>query len=120
MTAELKPYPTMKDSGVEWLGMVPEHWDVERAKNLFTKMERPVRERGHNVFSRRYGDSEKEAPNTESLKEIGYPEWVTVIHAMDAPVGVADSDGYAVCKPNSKANAKYHGSFVRWLVTNGF
>ena len=27
MTVELKPYPTMKDSGVEWLGMVPEHWD---------------------------------------------------------------------------------------------
>ena len=29
--AELKPYPTMKDSGVEWLGMVPEHWEVHRA-----------------------------------------------------------------------------------------
>ena len=29
MTAELKPYPTMKDSGVEWLGMIPEHWEVE-------------------------------------------------------------------------------------------
>ena len=34
MTAELKPYPTMKDSGVEWLGMVPEHWEVRRTKNL--------------------------------------------------------------------------------------
>ena len=32
MTAELKPYPTMKDSGVEWLGMVPEHWEVRRFK----------------------------------------------------------------------------------------
>ena len=28
MMAELKPYPTMKDSGVEWLGMVPEHWEI--------------------------------------------------------------------------------------------
>ena len=30
--AELKPYPTMKDSGVEWLGMVPEHWEVRKLR----------------------------------------------------------------------------------------
>ena len=29
MTA-LRPYPAYKDSGVEWLGKVPEHWDVRR------------------------------------------------------------------------------------------
>ena len=23
----LKPYPSVKDSGVEWLGEVPEHWE---------------------------------------------------------------------------------------------
>ena len=28
MVAELKPYPEYKDSGVEWLGNVPTHWDV--------------------------------------------------------------------------------------------
>ena len=30
----LKPYPAMKDSGVPWLGQVPEHWDVRRLKQL--------------------------------------------------------------------------------------
>ena len=30
MIADLTPYPAMKDSGVEWLGSVPEHWDVRR------------------------------------------------------------------------------------------
>ena len=25
---DLKPYPDMKDSGVPWLGEVPEHWEV--------------------------------------------------------------------------------------------
>ena len=25
-----RPYPTYKDSGVEWLGAVPSHWDVSR------------------------------------------------------------------------------------------
>ena len=28
MIADLKPYPAMKDSGVSWLGEVPEHWEV--------------------------------------------------------------------------------------------
>lgn len=27
-------YPKYKDSGVEWLGAVPEHWDVVRLKNV--------------------------------------------------------------------------------------
>jgi len=29
--SELKPYPAMKDSGVAWLGEVPEHWQVSPA-----------------------------------------------------------------------------------------
>ena len=34
MIADLKPYPAMKDSGVEWLGEVPEHWEVRRLKGV--------------------------------------------------------------------------------------
>ena len=30
MIAGLKPYPAVKDSGVEWLGEVPEHWEVRQ------------------------------------------------------------------------------------------
>jgi len=29
-----KPYPTYKDSGVEWFGQVPEHWEVRRVKRI--------------------------------------------------------------------------------------
>lgn len=29
-----QPYPAYKDSGVEWLGEVPEHWEVRRMKTL--------------------------------------------------------------------------------------
>lgn len=25
-----KPYPKYKDSGVEWLGRVPEHWEIKK------------------------------------------------------------------------------------------
>ena len=29
-----KPYPSYKDSGVEWLGEIPAHWEVQRLKHL--------------------------------------------------------------------------------------
>ena len=31
---ELKPYPEMKDSGIEWLGKVPAHWVVRRLRQV--------------------------------------------------------------------------------------
>jgi type I restriction enzyme S subunit len=31
-----KPYPSYKDSGVEWLGEIPAHWEAVRSKRLFT------------------------------------------------------------------------------------
>ena len=34
MIKALKPYPYMKDSGVEWLGQVPEHWSLPRMKTV--------------------------------------------------------------------------------------
>lgn len=30
-----KPYPKYKDSGIEWLGEVPEHWEVRRNRFAF-------------------------------------------------------------------------------------
>jgi type I restriction enzyme, S subunit len=34
MIADIKSYPAMKDSGVPWLGEVPEHWRLLRTKTL--------------------------------------------------------------------------------------
>ena len=34
MTADLNPYPTMKDSGNDWLGAVPQHWEVRRLRTI--------------------------------------------------------------------------------------
>ena len=49
MNADLKPYPEYKESGLPWLGDIPPHWARERAKWLFTKMDRPVREEDEEV-----------------------------------------------------------------------
>jgi type I restriction enzyme S subunit len=39
MIADLKPYPEYKESGLPWLGQVPEHWEVKRAKSIFHRID---------------------------------------------------------------------------------
>ncbi len=41
-----QPYPAYKDSGVEWLGKVPEHWEVAALRHLATKFGSGVTPRG--------------------------------------------------------------------------
>ena len=36
-------YPKYKDSGVEWLGEVPEHWGLLRGRRLFAQKREPAR-----------------------------------------------------------------------------
>ena len=43
MTFDLKPYSSYKDSGAEWLGDVPEHWDVLPNRASFIE----INERNH-------------------------------------------------------------------------
>ena len=132
MIAGLKPHRAMKDSGVAWLGEVPERWEMERAKWLFRKMDRPVRDTDEVVTCFRDGTvtlrkNRRVRGFTESLKEIGYQgirRGDLVIHAMDAfagAIGVADSDGkgspvYSVCKPASTADARYYAYTVREMA----
>jgi restriction endonuclease S subunit len=35
---KLKKYSTYKNSGVEWLGNIPEHWEVKKLKYLVNKI----------------------------------------------------------------------------------
>lgn len=39
VTQGLDPTVPMKDSGVEWIGKIPEHWIVKRAKYLFNEID---------------------------------------------------------------------------------
>lgn len=130
----LKPYPAMKDTGLSWLGQVPEHWGIERAKWLFRKMDRPVRESDEVVTCFRDGTvtlrrNRRVRGFTESLKEIGYQgirRGDLVIHAMDAfagAIGVADSDGkgtpvYSVCEPAQNVDAHYYAYTIREMARN--
>ncbi|ODV49426.1 type I restriction enzyme S subunit [Methanohalophilus euhalobius] len=33
----MDPYPDYKDSGIEWIGEIPEHWDVTKLKHMCNK-----------------------------------------------------------------------------------
>lgn len=38
MIADLKPYSSMKDSGVEWLGEIPKHWEVRKLRSVLRRV----------------------------------------------------------------------------------
>jgi type I restriction enzyme S subunit len=131
MIADLKPYPEYRDSGLPWLGDIPQHWASERAKWLFTKMDRPVREEDEVVTCFRDGmvtlrKNRRLRGFTEATVYSGYQgirKGDLVIHGMDAfagAIGVSDSDGkgtpvYNVCQPRSGANASYYAQLVRQM-----
>lgn len=47
VTQGLNPDAPMKDSGVEWIGEIPEHWELKRVKHLF-KLEVDSSEKNNN------------------------------------------------------------------------
>ena len=44
-------YPAYKPSGVEWLGEVPEHWQVKRVRRIFEIKKRIAGELGFDILS---------------------------------------------------------------------
>lgn len=130
-------YPRYKDSGVEWLGEVPEHWSLSRTKNLFTLMKRPPLDEDDIVTAFRDGEvtlrSKRRVDGfTNSIHEHGYQRVLSgdlVIHAMDAfagAIGVSDSTGkstpvYSVCQPRSPfVNVIYFARLLRHMALSGY
>jgi restriction endonuclease S subunit len=74
----LKPYPAYKDSGVPWLGKVPEHWEVRRLKRIArlnpSKSEVPIALRdGQAVFlpmERVGSDGRFDASEVRSISDL--------------------------------------------------
>ena len=131
MIGDLKPYAAYKESGLPWLGDIPEHWASERAKWLFTKMDRAVRDDDEVVTCFRDGvvtlrKNRRLRGFTEATVYSGYQgirKGDLVIHGMDAfagAIGVSDSDGkstpvYNVCQPRPGVSASYYAHLVRQM-----
>lgn len=127
-----------KDSGVEWIGEIPKHWNIEKGKRLFKQMKRPVREEDEIVTCFRDGvvtlrSNRRTEGFTNALKEHGYQgirKGDFIIHNMDAfagAIGISDSDGkstpvYAVCRPwdDNLVSSEFYAKYLRNLALQDF
>ena len=126
MIANPIPYPKMKDSGVPWLGEVPEHWDVLPNRVLFGE----VKERDHpeepmlsvtitkgvirqrallaNSSKKDSSNQDKSAYKLVRLGDIAYNK----MRAWQGAIGVSDYQGivspaYVVERPRKGTSSRY-------------
>lgn len=133
----MERYETYKPSVISWIGKLPSHWQELKAKYLFERHNRPVRETDEVVTCFRDGQvtlrkNRRTNGFTESLQENGYQgirKGDLVIHQMDAfagSTGISDSDGkstpvYIVCTPSLDFIFNpFYGYVIRYMGLNGY
>lgn len=132
----MKQYDEYTTSYLPWVDRLPSHWTIRRAKYMYKKEARPVRETDDVVTCFRDGTvtlrkNRRTTGFTESIQEAGYQgvrKGDLVIHVMDAfagAVGVSDSDGkctpvYSVCTALGDYNNHYFALVVRMMAKTGF
>lgn len=133
VTQGLDPNVPMKDSGVDWIGEIPEHWEVKRVKNIFRLvMEASEKNNNHELLSV-YTDigvkprrELKEKGNKASTTD-GY--WfvrkgdivVNKLLAWMGAIGLSEYDG--VTSPAYdilRAKLSINGFFYHYLFRAGF
>lgn len=83
VTQGLNPNVAMKDSGVEWIGQIPEHWEVVRAKFLFDEVD------------------ERSSEGQEELLSVSHMTGVTPRSEKNVSMFMAeDYSGSKLCKKN--------------------
>lgn len=126
----------LKQTNIKWIKQIPQHWEEKRAKNIFVRMARPVREEDEVITCFRDGEvtlrkNRRTEGFTESFKEIGYQgirKGDLVIHQMDAfagSIGVSDSDGkgtpvYICLQPKIECNNVYYAHLLRVMAYSGY
>ena len=126
---KLKTYPEYKDSGLPWLGEVPEYWRVLRIKNVLREVDRRSSTGNETLLSMtrqhglvRYEDISKKPASAATL--VGYKiceQGEVVMNRMQAWSGmfhVAPERGlvspdYAVFAPVGDADTAYLGHLLR-------
>lgn len=128
----------MKDSGVEWLGKIPNHWMIQRIKNLFElRNERNYEaledvnlislytDKGvvqHSDLTETTGNKAVTADGYKIVQENDIV--VNIILCWMGAVGRSDYNGvtspaYDVYKPLSDTNSKYYHYLFRTSQFNG-
>lgn len=82
MIGELKPYADYAESGTDWLGSVPAHWGLLRAKRLFREVD------------------ERSTTGKEELLSVSHLTGVTPRRLKTVTMFMAESNvGHKVCRP---------------------
>lgn len=130
VTKGLNPDAEMKDSGIQWIGMMPSHWDCVRGKYILKYIQKPIREDDGVITCFRDGEvtlrsNRREDGFTMADKEIGYQGIDVgdlVVHGMDGfagAIGISDSRGKASPVLNvlgTEQNKRYIMYFLRSMA----
>ena len=120
----------MKDSGIEWIGEIPQAWDVRKGKYVLQYLQKPVRIDDEVITCFRDGQvtlrgNRREDGFTMADKEIGYQgidKGDLVVHGMDGfagAIGISDCRGKASPVLNvldTQQNKRYVMFYLRSLA----
>lgn len=97
----LNPNAPMKESGVEWLGEVPQHWELKKFKYLFKVRKRIAGELGYSVLSiTQKGIKIKDTSSGDGQLSMDYSKYQLVyqgdfaMNHMDLLTGFVDISNY--------------------------
>lgn len=130
VVSKMAEYSTMRDSGIDWIRMIPGSWQIERGKNILQLLDRPTKDDDEIITCFRDGEvtlrkNRREQGFTNSLKEVGYQgiePGDLVVHGMDGfagSIGISDSRGKAtpvLIVLDSTQNKKYIMYYLRALA----
>lgn len=130
VTRGMNPDIQMKDSGIQWIGMMPSHWNCIRGKYILKYIQKPVQEDDGVITCFRDGEvtlrsNRREDGFTVADKEIGYQGIDVgdlVVHGMDGfagAIGISDSRGKASPVLNvldTEQNKRYIMYFLRSMA----
>lgn len=125
-----KGYTEMKDSGIHWMGKIPKHWDLIRAKFHFTQ----TNSRGNEVpillaASQKYGVCPQswlegvvqvsENTDLQQFKTVHKNDFVISLRSFQG--GFERSDFEGVCSPAYQvfhADNSFDNNFLKYLFKN--
>ncbi|EOT7377553.1 restriction endonuclease subunit S [Enterobacter cloacae] len=132
--AKYKAYPEYKDSGVEWLGEVPNHWKTVSISRLFSRVKRTgYKEKELLSVYRDYGvipKSSRDDNNNKPSEDLSPYQLVQsndlVMNKMKAwqgSIAISECEGivspaYFVYQPNNSLFELAHPKYVHYLLRN--
>jgi type I restriction enzyme S subunit len=138
MIEGLKPHAEYKESGQEWLGKIPAHWDVRRTKLILrevdsrstTGKEQLLRVSQYTGVTQRKAADGSDAPDTRAASLVGYKRVsvndlvINIMLAWNGSMGVSRFDGiaspaYCVYRLNKGAQPWYFHQLFRLPLYKG-